>query len=629
MQFTYLRIRNFKSIRDMEIRDIGQALILVGKNNTGKTSVLDAIGAVCGSYPVGEEDFNEKGQAVRIEAELEISGDDLRLFHRLGMVSRYRRYEVWERAFCQKLPSFQDGRLRFTFHSNQDGRVRYADGVKKHNPVIPQVLPRLYRISAERELNQLQNDLLMFQEDEQLRKIRSGRCIFEGAKECRHCFQCIGLIGKKTPGDLTAVETARLLEYKIYQLNLNDFSRKVNENFRKNGGYEKLRYVLKPNRELFVAEAAALNPHQNEWRPVESMGRGMRSIYMLSLLETYIGEPDRIPSIIMVEEPEIYLHPQLQKICSELLYRLSKKNQVIFKTHAPVMLFDFSIRHIRQVALDKERYSVVLPRADIGPILNDLGYGANDLMNVGFVFIVEGKQDKSRLPLLLRRYYSEVYDGQGRLVRISIITTNSCTNIKTYANLKYMNQVYLRDKFLMIRDGDGLDGEKLAGELLSYYEQRSREDADRLARVTRRNVLVLKYYSFENYFLNPQVMAKLGVVESQEAFYEILYEKWREYLHRLSSGQHLREVLGRDFTSPEDMREHMEEIRIYLRGHNLYDIFYGPYKEREQELLKEYILLAPRDDFKDILDAIDRFAYFDSKRAGRGQKGETGTWNGN
>ncbi|MDD6066949.1 MAG: hypothetical protein PUD04_10375, partial [Firmicutes bacterium] len=29
------------------------------------------------------------------------------------------------------------------------------------------------------------------------------------------------------------------------------------------------------------------------------------------------------------------------------------------------------------------------------------------------------------------------------LQRISIIPTNSCTNIKTYANLKYINKLYL------------------------------------------------------------------------------------------------------------------------------------------------------------------------------------------
>lgn len=132
----------------------------------------------------------------------------------------------------------------------------------------------------------------------------------------------------------------------------------------------------------------------------------------------------------------------------------SRKNQVVFTTHSPNLLANFNSREIRQVVLDKQGRSIVRDNTDISVILDDLGYTATDLMNVNFVFIVEGKQDKNRLPILLKRYYSEIYDKDGNLSRIAIITTNSCTNIKTYANLKYMNQVYLKDQFLMIRDGD-------------------------------------------------------------------------------------------------------------------------------------------------------------------------------
>jgi len=570
---------------------------------------------VCGCYEIREEDFNEKRQAIRIDAGFCIEEEDLKLFHRRGLVSQYRRFDVWRRVFGERLPSFKDGELSFTFHVNLDGRVRYEDPYRKNNPYIPMVLPHIYRITADRELRQLQNDLLMFQEDEELSRLRSGRCIFEASKKCNHCFQCIGLINKKKPEELTAFETARLLEYKIYQLNLSGFSRKVNENFFKNGGYEEIRYTLNCDTDqMFSVEVTAHNRQRGSVKPVGLMGKGMRSIYMLSLLETYISEQSRIPSIIVVEDPEIFLHPQLQKTCSEILYRLSKKNQVIFKTHSPDLLFNFSIRQIRQVVLDEERYSVIREKADLGQILDDLGYGANDLLNVSFVFIVEGKQDKSRLPLLLEKYYSEIYDDKGNLTRISIITTNSCTNIKTYANLKYMNQVYLRDQFLMIRDGDGKDPEELASQLCRYYDERSLEDADRLPKVTRRNVLILKYYSFENYFFNPTIMAKLGIVKSEDAFYDTLFDKWREYLYRIRSGQQLMEIMGRDFTSPEDMKAHMEEILTYMRGHNLYDLFYGPFRDREQEILKEYIDMAPREEFKDILDAIDRFVYFDSRK---------------
>ncbi len=110
-------------------------------------------------------------------------------------------------------------------------------------------------------------------------------------------------------------------------------------------------------------------------------------------------------------------------------------------------------------------------------------------------------------------------------------------------------------------------------------------------------------------------MAQLGVVESEEAFYETLLEKWKEYLYRLKSGQHLTQILGHGLESVEDIRQHMEEIRIYLRGHNLFDIFYGKYKDRERELLERYIDLAPKEDFQDIFEALERFPYFESRKA--------------
>ena len=195
------------------------------------------------------------------------------------------------------------------------------------------------------------------------------------------------------------------------------------------------------------------------------LSEGLKSIYALSLLEAYIDEENTLPCIILMEDPEIYLHPQLQKIASEILFRLSKKNQVIFSTHSPNLIFNFSSKQIRQVVLDEDYYTVANEETDVDEILDDLGYTANDLMNVSFVFIVEGKQDSNRLPLLLEKYYSEIYDENGMLQRITIIPVNSCTNIKTYANLKYINKLYLKDQFLMIRDSDGRNPRHLTKQL--------------------------------------------------------------------------------------------------------------------------------------------------------------------
>lgn len=615
MRITELWIRNFKVIRDMKIRDIERALILVGKNNTGKTAILDAVRAALGACTVRQEDFQEDFPNIEISVRMSLEAEDLRNLHHKGKVSRYRRYEAWLEDFSRKLPSFREGTLTFTFIANREGKIRYNDGFRKNNPYIVQVFPPLYDIDIQRNLRSFQSSLLLQQENEQLRQMRSGCCMFDTSRQCSHCFSCIGLINQKTPQQLNVLETTRLLDYKLYQLNLDEFSRRVNRIFRGNGGQEEIRYSMNRDMERMLSVTAEIYHRKRKLlKPIESMGKGMRSIYMLSLLEACSMEHSFEPGIVLAEEPEIFLHPQMQNVSGDILYRISRNNQVIFSTHSPNLLPDFNSRQIRQIVLGEDGYSSVREKTDISVILDDLGYTASDLMNVDFVFIVEGKQDKSRLPLLLKKYYAEVYDEAGQLFRTAILTTNSCTNIKTYANLKYMNQIYLKDRFLMIRDGDGQDPRELKRQLCRYYEERSLEDVDRLPRVTEKNVLILKYYSFENYFLNPSVMAACGVVTSEEEFYEIFLDRWREYLHKIRSGQQLLTVLGKDLHTVQDVKDHMEEIRIYLRGHNLYDIFYGKYKGREEELLTRYIDLAPREDFADILDGIEQFIYFQNRK---------------
>lgn len=615
MQITDLQIRNFKSIKSIHISDIENALILVGQNNTGKTAVLDAIRAVSGDYQICLEDFLEDFPNIEIGVKLQITEEDLTRMQEKRIISPYRNYTSWYQDFCRKLPSYQDGILTFEFAANKEGRIRYSDGYQKNNSYIPEVFPKVYYIGAQRKMDFLQENILLLQEDELLKQMRSDCCMFDRAKKCTHCFSCIGYLNQKTTEELNAFETAKLLDYKLYQLNLDDFSQRVNENFRKNGGKEQIFYSMNRDIEKMLSVTAEVyDEKQEKYKPISCLGKGMRSIYMLSLLETCEETGDDAADLIIVENPEIFLHPRLQKVSGDILYRLCRSAQVIFSTHSANLLSNFNSRQIRQMLQREDGYAKICEKTDISAVLDDLGYSAGDLMNVNFVFIVEGKQDKTRLPLLLKKYYSELHDEEGNLQRIAIITTNSCTNIKTYANLKYMNQIYLKDNFLMIRDGDGKDREVLQRQLCKYYEDRNLEDIDRLPRVMPRNVLILKYYSFENYFFNPKVMAQLGVISSEEEFYEIFLEKWKEYLHRIKSGKNLREVLGRDLETPEDVKSHMEDIRIYMRGHNLYDIFYGRYKKEETELLTRYIEIAPREDFRDILDAVDQFIYFENRK---------------
>ena len=106
------------------------------------------------------------------------------------------------------------------------------------------------------------------------------------------------------------MEISRLLEFKMYQVNLSSFTRRLNENFHKNGGLEEILYSLNWNpEEIFKIQAQIYKEESGRLVSIDNLSRGMKNIYMLSLLETYSGERDQVPAIVLVEYPEMYLHP--------------------------------------------------------------------------------------------------------------------------------------------------------------------------------------------------------------------------------------------------------------------------------------------------------------------------------
>lgn len=627
-----IRIKNYKSIRELEVKDIENTCILVGKNNTGKTVVLDAILTAMGQKAIKPKHFTQANCNIEIGVKLSISDADMKYLWRKGKVSRFKKFDLFLKDFFGKFPSFTEseaaeeyGILEYTFVANRNGQIRYNDGYKKNNPNIEKILPKIYYIDHRRDIAEIERDILesgMYESENNeegngVRRLRENKCMFDEGKTCNACFQCIGKIMKKNSGELTVFETEKLLEYKLLHADNENFMERLNACFKKNSGMGGS-LVCRPSVDIpgvFNVEIVRYREGSDVSESIFDMSEGFKSIYILSLLETYMQQTTKLPCILMIEDPELFLHPQMQKTASEILYRLSKKNQVIFSTHAPSMLYNFNSRQIKQLQLDRNGSAFVSERVNISRILDDLGYSAGDLMDVSFVFIVEGKQDKQRLPLLLERFYNEVYDEKDGLNRVAIISTNSCTNIKTYANLKYINQIYLKDQFLMIRDGDGKDADELRDDLCSYYKKRRNEDLGDIPRVTPQNVLILKYYSLENYFLNPSIMAKVGIIADEDEFYRILFEKYNEYLYRLSSFEKLRRMTGVEIKTIEDVRKNLELIKIHGRGHNLYDIFYGKYRgAAETKLLRDYIAMADRTEFEDILNAIDSFVFFNSRK---------------
>ena len=84
----------------------------------------------------------------------------------------------------------------------------------------------------------------------------------------------------------------------------------------KNGGFaDRIEYRAGiESSELLKIQGIAVNKERGSRVPVTKLGEGMRSIYILSLLEAYIDEKSRNACIILMEDPEIFPPPTASEV---------------------------------------------------------------------------------------------------------------------------------------------------------------------------------------------------------------------------------------------------------------------------------------------------------------------------
>ena len=209
MKITQLSIKNFKSVEELVIRDIEDVLILVGRNNAGKSVMLDAIRAVSGDYAISEADFHHRDGNITIGIQLLITDEDLEYLHQNGIVGNFKQFSLWKENFCKKLPSYQEtedgGTLEFEYIYGRNGIVRYKDGYFKNNRYIKSIFPKIYFVDQYRDKEDISQDLILLQQDTGLQALRDDRCIFDEKRKCHQCFECIGVIQKKTPEQIIYV----------------------------------------------------------------------------------------------------------------------------------------------------------------------------------------------------------------------------------------------------------------------------------------------------------------------------------------------------------------------------------------------------------------------------------------
>ena len=204
--------------------------------------------------------------------------------------------------------------------------------------------------------------------------------------------------------------------------------------------------------------------------PVLEGSDGIAS-YLLMIVKIRIREPG---SVILIEEPEVNMHPRLQKQFLDYLKYLVEedKYQFLVNTHSPYLL-NFAVYDktediaVFRISKDKSRTQikpVKNKKAENWEILTDLGHSPADVLQASCVIWVEGPSDRIYLNHWLEAYDDKLKEGLhysimfygGRL--LSHLSFDNDDDVDEFIALRRINQ----NSAILIDSDREKEGQKLA-----------------------------------------------------------------------------------------------------------------------------------------------------------------------
>lgn len=416
---------------------------------------------------------------------------------------------------------------------------------------------------------------------------------------------CISKIDEKAPMDLSIEELQKLINYKTKNTSAK-FTSSISERFAKNyqKGFKVNIKVTSNIDKSFSILTKLFDPVLNAVVELSNVGAGVRIVYILSLLQSYQAISAK-HTIFIIEEPELYLHPQLQKSMAKTLSEITENNQVIFTTYSPIMLREFSTQNIRKVKLDEERYCSIAENTTIDDVLKEIGYSSQDVLNTDFILFVEGQDDKYIVERILDKYYDI------DLERLSVIDTKSCKTIGFYATLGFLEKTTMSDEFAIIRDAD-TKSEDMVKEILEN-QLNSNLDSE-IASKAISKTHITKFSSIEGYLFSPELLVSHNIYASEDQVYERLRnglsknkDKCLKYFRKQNENAQERiELFEGEYDSKiADAKENLDWIKTNIQGHT-----YFGFTKSKRINYESYVEELPMVAFENLIEFFDGIPYF-------------------
>lgn len=335
MKIFQLRIKNYKGFKDETVLNLfGSRYAIIGKNNSGKSTILNALNLLLGSKDprynyLSESDYYNEDEEVMIE--LSLVADDLE--------------EIWD------LPTTKKNKGIFASKYKKD----------KLSAQIKLVINQKLDGSISERFIITIGGFPVFQKIADLRSALSKNVIAPPIRDAKDelsasKWTAYGVLMKSI---LESSPRYEELNSHLTKLNslieemLNDEKEQILSSSQLITFIQDIKFQLtkenKPsellrNLELFVQE-------NDKFFHINDTGTGTQSTIIIAILELALKHKTTKSKILCIEEPELFIHPQGIRFLAQLIDKIIKETdcQILVSSHSPIFISSLDPRSIIRV----------------------------------------------------------------------------------------------------------------------------------------------------------------------------------------------------------------------------------------------------------------------------------------
>ncbi|MCM3133451.1 AAA family ATPase [Paenibacillus polysaccharolyticus] len=508
-----VRIRNFRSLESVDI-SFTDNCILIGANNAGKTSFLQAIQiAFAGSRKInGEDIFIKTGELLPMDRKAIIDVlitptdandnevaefDDVWLEH-FGELRSEKVTDLSQFVAIRTIIVFD--KVRGEYEIVRKGLIDWPDDENIESYIeykqiriterLLQAIPIFY-MDAKRDISAEMKDKSSYW----------GKLVTDVGLNVEEIGE-IEEVLDRINNDI--INRSSVLKHLVK--NLSEIAVTIDS------GDEsiKINPVSRRIRDLNRGIDITFKDKDAESFPISNHGMGTRSWITFLTLVAYVTwkitqmKDDKIPyhPLILLEEPESHLHPQAQRQIFKQMN--SMIGQKIISTHSPMIVGQAEIKDVIHLSKHQGRSKIStmdvteLEEQDLRKIKQEIFKTRGDLLFARAILLCEGETEEQALPI----FFKEFFGCESFEAGVNIVSVGGKGKYKPFLRIAKSFNI----NFYILSDGEEDTIRKVKKDVREVFEESGPVD----------NIKYLNDgYDFESYLLNEGYSEELNIAMKQ------------------------------------------------------------------------------------------------------------------